>query len=137
MNNTYERKFSMVKKRLILINTIILFVIVMVGCESNMSITNETYRIITIVESQGNVQVKRDGVGILQAYPQMKLLNNDKVTVDPNSYARLSLDDNKYVYVESNTIFLLKSSEINSSNTYIMLEKGKLIEEIEKEGYIK
>lgn len=126
----------MVKNRFILINTIILFVIVMVGCESNMS-NNETYRIIKIVESQGNVQVKRDGVGTLQAYPQMKLLNNDRVTVDPNSYARLSLDDNKYVYVESNTIFFLKSSEINSSNTYIMLEKGKLIEEIEKEGYIK
>ena len=126
----------MVKNRFILINTIILFVIVMVGCESNMS-NNETYRIIKIVESQGNVQVKRDGVGTLQAYPQMKLLNNDRVTVDPNSYARLSLDDNKYVYVESITIFFLKSSEINSSNTYIMLEKGKLIEEIEKEGYIK
>ena len=109
---------------------LILLIFFMVGCQGSES--EDSYRIIQIVETKGNVQIKREGVGTLQAYPQMRLLNNDRVTVDSNSYARLSLDDDKYVYVESNTIFVLNVDADNSSNISINVEKGSIIDEIER-----
>ena len=121
------------RKTLLYVSMMLLFVLTLVGCKSNNNTTDEAYRIIQVVETNGNVQVDREGVGSLQAYPQMKLQNKDRITVDANSYARLSLDDDKYVYVESDTVFVLEATGTqNRSYTNIKLEKGAITNEIQK-----
>ena len=112
----------------------LLLSLVLFGCQSNQgSIDTDEYRIIQIVETSGHVTIEREGVGSLDAYPKMKLQNADKVSVAKDSYARLILDNDKYVYVEPNTVFSLEASGTSKqSYTNIKLEKGAITNEIQK-----
>lgn len=110
---------------------LVLMCILFVGCQEKKN--EEGYRSIKVVETSGEVIVKRNDVGDLNAYVDMKLEDKDIIEVKENSYLRLLLDDDKYVYVESNSYFTLEASgTTENSKTKIHLEKGAILNEIQK-----
>ena len=92
---------------------------------------DKAYRSIIVVDVDGTVNVKRDGMS-LEAYPQMKLRSGDGLDVGNGGFARLKLDGDKYVYLEENTVISLEADgdEVNSK-TIIYIEQGNMLTEIE------
>ena len=91
----------------------------------------DSYRSIIVVEARNNVTVKRDGTN-LQAFANMKLRSGDVVEVPGGGYARLKLDNDKYVYLEENTtIFLQAEGDEKNSKTIIYVEQGNMLTEIQ------
>ncbi|MBP5330572.1 MAG: hypothetical protein J6Y89_01810, partial [Lachnospiraceae bacterium] len=69
----------------------------------------EAYRDISVFEKDGSVSVDRTGK-ILEAAKNMKLRSGDTVTVGDESFTRLCLDDDKYIYVSEDTKLKLDAS---------------------------
>lgn len=89
------------------------------------------YRSIILIEVNGKVSVTRDGQ-TLDGVPQMKLRSGDGISVPADGYARLKLDDDKYVFLESNTVISLEASGTAAkSRTVIYVEQGKMLTEIQ------
>ena len=90
------------------------------------------YRSILVIEINGNVSVTRDGQTI-EAYPQMKLRSGDGMTVPAGGYARLKLDDDKYVFLEENTVISLEAAGTAAkSRTIVYVDQGTMLTEIQK-----
>ena len=91
----------------------------------------EKYRSIILFEVKGLVSVSRDGTQ-QDAYVNMKLRSGDGVSVAEGSFARLKLDNDKYVYLEENTIISLQASGTAAdSRTIIYIEQGRMLTEIQ------
>ena len=89
------------------------------------------YRSIIVFDVEGSVSISRDGES-LAAYKNMKLRSGDGVTVADGAFARLKLDDDKYVYLEANTVISLQASGTAAdSHTIIYVEQGNMLTEIE------
>lgn len=92
----------------------------------------EAYRIIKIYEVEGQGMVTRKDVGEIEPYNNMLLESGDNIRLDAGEMT-LKLDDDKYVYVEENTEFVLKAegSSENSKTTIELLE-GAITNDIQK-----
>lgn len=96
------------------------------------NLQEESYRTIKVIEVQGEVQVEREDLGMIDAYENMHLKSNDQIKVKEGSYARISLDDDKYVYAEEQTQFsVVAKGDTENSETTIHLEQGALTTEIQ------
>ncbi len=88
------------------------------------------FREISIFEAKADATVLRKGQTI-DTYKGMKLENGDHLTVGPEGFIRLLLDDDKYVTLEPKTeIELLASGDSKDSKTEIKLISGAILNEI-------
>lgn len=87
----------------------------------------EAYRVIKVMEIDGTAVVERENIGELQAYSGMTLQSGDKVSVAANSMMVLQMDDDKYAYVEQDSILtMVAEGTSRDSKTMIELERGAI-----------
>ena len=92
----------------------------------------EAYRVIKVLEIDGTAVVERENVGELQAYSGMTLQSGDKVSVASNSMLVLQMDDDKYAYVEQDSILtMVAEGTSRDSKTIIELERGAITAHVE------
>ena len=94
----------------------------------------DSYRSIKVFEIDGSCKgrVERGGDS-LDAFKNMALSSGDSLTVGDGSFARLKLDDDKYVYLEANTkINLTATGTANDSKTMVYIERGSMLTEVKK-----
>ncbi len=120
-------------------NKKILFVvlgILIVACIAVVAIVlgtkkKDSYRIIKVYEYEGNGIVTRDSIGEIEPYSNMVLESGDNVKLSTGLMS-LKLDDDKYVYVEENTEFLIEATGTKAdSKTTINLKQGAITNEIQ------
>ncbi len=92
----------------------------------------EAYRSIQVYKVEGNVDVDRPQVGVLEAYANMMLQTLDIVNVSDNSNLQVKLDEDKYILLEPNTKIRLEAAgNSTDSKTKIYLEQGAIVCNIE------
>lgn len=90
----------------------------------------EGYRMITVFEVSGTVGVVKDGIEY-EAYPGMHLQEGHVIVTSENSYARLVLDDDKYVKVEAGSRLEFETLGLLGTNkTRLKLDRGAITTEI-------
>ena len=93
----------------------------------------DAYRVIKVLEIDGTAVVERENVGELQAYAGMALQSGDVLNVSSNSMLVLQMDDDKYAYVEEDSILsLIAEGSSRDSKTIIRLERGAITCQIEE-----
>lgn len=120
------------KKKLILILSIAA-VLIITAIITVVLVTKkkDSYRVIKVYEINGNAYVKRDGIDDLKVYDNMLLESGDTVALESGSMT-LKLDDDKYVYVEEGTEFVLIAEGSKAdSRTKIQLNRGAITNEID------
>ena len=80
---------------------------------------NQGYRLISVVEVSGRVGVVKDGIEY-NAYKGMVLQEGHEIVTSSNSYARLILDDDKYVKLEAGSKATFE--EVSGGKTAIRIE---------------
>ncbi len=91
----------------------------------------EAYRILKIFEMNGSGKVDRPSSGVISAYESMKLENEDTLSVDSESTIRLSLDDDKYILLDQNTVMSFEAEgTAENSRTKINLVEGAILNEV-------
>ena len=92
----------------------------------------EAYRVIKVLEIDGTASVERENVGDLQVYSGMALQSGDKISVASNSMLVLQMDDDKYAYVEQNSILtMVAEGTSRDSKTIIQLDMGAITCQLE------
>lgn len=92
----------------------------------------EAYRVIKVLEIDGTASVERENVGDVQAYAGMTLQSGDKISVASNSTMVLQMDENKYAYVEQNSVLtMVAEGTSRDSKTMIQLDRGAITCQIE------
>ncbi|MCR5331068.1 MAG: FecR domain-containing protein [Lachnospiraceae bacterium] len=93
---------------------------------------NASYRDITVFNAEGSVLIERNGKYI-NATRNMKLRSGDAVEVGEDSFMRLCVDDDKYLYVDANSELLINATgKKDKSRTIIEIAKGQVITEVQK-----
>ena len=93
----------------------------------------DEYRVVKVFEMTGEAVVQREGTGELSAYVGMNLENGDILTVGEDSTLRISMDNDKYVLLDSGTVLKLNATGTSSdSKTKIELMRGEILNEITK-----
>ncbi|WP_249028915.1 FecR domain-containing protein [Tannockella kyphosi] len=120
-------------KKIIKLTTMLVVVLFLVACSSNEE-TEEFVYTMEVIEVSGDVLVQRDDIDDLEAYEGMLLESGDEVSVSSDSYLRVLIDGDKYIYVKENSSFCLNSSgDETDSNTEIVLSSGTIISEIQED----
>ena len=92
----------------------------------------DAYRSIKVFEIDGSCKVERDG-DTLDAFKNMALSSGDSLSVGDGSFARLKLDDDKFVYLEANTkINLTATGTAKNSKTMVYIESGSMLTEVKR-----
>lgn len=90
----------------------------------------EAYRTITVFEVSGTVGVVKDGIEY-EAYPGMHLQEGHVIVTSEDSYARLVLDDDKYVKVEAGSRLEFETlGLLGTKKTRLKLDRGAITSEI-------
>lgn len=119
------------KKRNIIIAVSILLVIIIAVVFVLILKKDDAYRIIKVYEYEGAGLVSRDSIGDIEPYNNMVLESGDKVTLNTGDMT-LKLDDDKYIYVEENTKFVLEATGTSEdSKTRIELLEGAITNDIQ------
>ncbi|MGN1102684.1 MAG: FecR domain-containing protein, partial [Huintestinicola sp.] len=91
---------------------------------------NEAYRVIKIFDVSGKADVERSAV-VLDAYKGMNLESGDVLSVREDSTARISLDGDKFILLDRNTVLEMKAEGTASdSRTTINLVSGTILNEL-------
>jgi len=112
---------------------VVIALIVIIGAIAGILWSQKSgYRSLEVLESYGETVVYREGKE-LEAYEGMKLRSGDYLTVWEDSYLRMRLDDDKYVYLEGQALMKLTAEGGKSDSRTVMdLELGTMVTEIEK-----
>ena len=107
-------------------------VVVAGGVTAGVILTREdAYRVLKVFELTGSATVSREAAGDLDAYVGMNLESGDTLTVGEDSIMRLSLDNDKYILLDSGTVLeLIAAGTPNDSRTVINLKEGTILNEI-------
>ena len=90
------------------------------------------YRSIKVFEIGGDARVER-GADTLDAFKDMSLSSGDVLEVPDDSFVRLKLDDDKYVYLEACTrIELYATGTEKDSKTRVFVSRGSMMTEVRK-----
>lgn len=93
--------------------------------------SEDAYRVIKVFEIEGEAFVSRENTGELEAYEGMNLESGDVLHVGDGSYMRLSLDNDKYILLDSGTVLeLIAEGSSNDSRTVVNLKEGTILNEI-------
>ncbi|MGN0155491.1 MAG: FecR domain-containing protein [Lachnospiraceae bacterium] len=125
MDKSHKKKLILISSSVLLIAAVAIIVLFVVLNKK------DAYRNVKVYEVSGEATITRDGVGEIEAYQDMVLESGDTVVVKSGKMT-LRLDDDKYVYVESDTEFKLVA-EGNSANskTSIELSYGAITNDIQ------
>ena len=94
----------------------------------------EGYRMMQIYQTEGNNTIEREDVGSMEAYENLNLISGDSVSVALESFMRLKVDEDKYVFAEEDSLFQISATgDVNKGRTDIQLEKGAIIVEVQNE----
>lgn len=120
--------FGTIKGKLI---TAVVGVLAVAGIITAVLLLNgQTYRSIIAKEVTGTVNVVGE-INNGQAYAGERLYGGDDVTVMDQSSLTMLMDNDKYLFAEANTHFVLKSEQSdNSSRIRIVLDKGSVLNEL-------
>ena len=125
-----ENKEISIKKisvRFVEILCIALALVASMGCSKE-----EAYRQVQVYKVNGTADVERQPVGVLDAYDNMMLQNEDIVNVSEDSNMQVKLDEDKYILLEPKTrIHLEATGTSEDSKTKIYLEEGAIVCNIE------
>lgn len=125
-----ENKETSMKKisvRFVAVLCITMALIVAMGCSKE-----EAYRQVQVYKVNGTADVERQPVGVLDAYDNMMLQNQDIVNVSEDSNMQMKLDEDKYILLEPKTrIHLEATGTSEDSKTKIYLEEGAIVCNIE------
>ncbi len=98
----------------------------------HMSQEKDSYRSILLYEIQGTAEIEREGTGTFNGTENLYLESGDQLTVEPESFTRLRLDEDKYVMVEENSALSIEAAgTMEDSRTKINLTKGAIVNEIQ------
>lgn len=98
----------------------------------HMSQVKDSYRSILLYEIQGTAEIEREGTGTFNGTENLYLESGDQLTVEPESFTRLRLDEDKYVMVEENSALSIEAAGTKEdSRTKINLTKGAIVNEIQ------
>ncbi len=93
--------------------------------------SEDAYRVIKVFELQGEAFVARENTGELEAYEGMNLESGDVLHIGDGSFMRLSLDNDKYILLDSGTVLeLIAEGSSSDSRTVVNLKKGTILNEI-------
>lgn len=93
----------------------------------------ESYRVIQVYDIEGTAQVTRENMGIMDAYVNMQLQNQDDAETGSDSYVQMKMDEDKYLLMEPNTCVSIEATGNDiDSKTKIVLTKGAIVNRIEK-----
>ncbi len=92
---------------------------------------NKSYRSISVKEAQGEVIVQGE-INNGQAYPGERLYGGDDVSVKEASSLVMCMDNDKYMYADENTHFVLEADQSkDSSKIKIRLDKGSELNDLQ------
>lgn len=130
MENTAN--IGKIKNTKIIIATVVMVFVAIVAIAFFLINKEESYRSIQVYKVEGNVDVERPEVGVLEAYANMMLQTLDIVNVSDDSSLQVKLDDDKYILLEPNTKIRLEAAgNSQDSKTKIYVEKGAIVCNIE------
>lgn len=110
---------------------LLVLVLILCGCSGEKE---EAYRMIQVLEVTGTVSVERQTMGTMDAYEGMRLESGDKITVGPESWLKIKMDEDKYALVEPVSVLRLEASGNSAdSKTVLHLESGAVSNRLEKE----
>jgi|GEM_PF-3392023 len=90
----------------------------------------ETLRSIKVIELDGTCNIIRNGETIA-AQKDMDLYTDDVVEVSEGSFAEIRLDDDKFLYLDENTIIDISATgDAETSDTMIFVEQGGMMTEV-------
>ena len=93
----------------------------------------QTYRSIKVAEVDGHASVQRSVSETLDAYSGMNLQNGDIISTGGESSLQASLDSDKYILLDENTVIELEASGTEQdSRSLITLKQGSILNEITK-----
>ena len=118
------------KKSLRIISVMLLIVAMM--CTLLCGCKEEGYRLIQIYEVNGQASIEREKVGSMDAYENLNLMSGDWLNVFKESFLRLKMDEDKYMFVEEESeLSIVATSDDKNSRTDIQLEKGSITLEVQ------
>lgn len=127
-----EAKKESTKKLPIPVIAAIVVVLAVVGIVALAMPKEESYRQIQVYSLDGTATVERASVGTMEAYANMMLQSEDRISVPEDSSMQLKLDEDKYVLLEPGTEIRLEATgNSTDSKTTIHLEKGAVISNLE------
>ena len=104
--------------------------LILCGCSGEKE---EAYRVIQVLETSGSVSVERTTMGAMDAYEGMRLESGDQITVGPDSWLKIKMDEDKYALVEPNSVLRLEASGSSAdSKTVLHLESGAVSNRLEE-----
>ena len=93
----------------------------------------ESYRVIQVYDIEGTAQVTREDMGLMDAYVNMQLQNQDDAETGSDSYVQMKMDEDKYLLMEPDTCVSIEATGNDiDSKTKIVLTKGAIVNRIEK-----
>ena len=96
-----------------------------------ISMMPEAFRLLKIFEMTGNSIITRADAGAIDAYTGMNLESGDIIEVGEKSTMTLSLDSNKYLSLDPNTVLeLIAEGTEEDSKTTVNLKSGGVLNEI-------
>lgn len=131
-NPVQEQAPAPVKKKKTGIIVALIAIVFVIGAAAGILLMRHSgYRSLEVLESYGDAIVYRDNKE-LQAYEGMQLRSGDYLAVQEDSYLRMRLDDDKYVYLEGQALMRLSAlGNKKDSRTKIELELGTMVTEVE------
>lgn len=115
----------MSKKKMIIIGGSAIALIAVVVALILIFAGKSSDRVITILKMEGAATVSREGSQDVAASEGMTLKSGDTIRVNANSKVVILMDDDKYNYVEENTILnVIAEGDTRDSKTIINLERG-------------
>lgn len=118
------------KKKFIKILLCTVAILIAAGIAVTSFSKEEGYRMITVFEVSGTVGVVKDGIEY-EAYPGMHLQEGHVIVTSEDSYARLVLDDDKYVKVEPGSRLEFETlGLLGTKKTRLKLDRGAITSEI-------
>ncbi len=89
-------------------------------------------RSLKIIDVNGECTVERSGK-TLEASTDMPLQSGDTITVGSDGFARLMLDDDKFIYLHSDTLIdLIAEGNAEDSKTSVFIWRGSMMTEVKK-----
>ena len=91
---------------------------------------SDAYRSVKIIEVGGTANIERGGK-ILAALENMNLRTGDSLETKEESFTRMKLDEDKYVYLAENSkISLVAEGTAADSKSIIYINKGEMLTEV-------
>lgn len=128
MNSSAKAEKRAIKK----LTALVLCVVMLAAIPAALAGCAKEERNISLVEFEGTLKIEREGE-TLDAAKDMKLKSGDIIAPGEGGSARVRIDGDKFLYIESaSRILLTAEGTAESSRTTVFVEKGGVMTEVKK-----